>query len=1001
MRKSASRISGKSVQSVKSVQPKKVFGVESLEQRLLMSTTTSVAADLLDRSVASTGALGKTTDTTVRVGDNGTNASEQVIIIPFKLPSLPAGATITSANLSVYLAQLANSKSLAGSIDVYGLGRRATNTVLASDYFEGAYGTDATDATAIQTGLASKTSTVGTLGLNASGISSLTSYLNAQYANGAGANQYVFLRLNAESDQLKSRYWKFATANASTVSQKPSLSITFDVPVIVVTPAAPSNLALQTTSASTIAVSWQDNSTNETAFEIERSTDGTSFSSAGTVGEGVTSFNDSGLAADTRYFYRVHALNGTVKSTDTAVLSDTTLPSFTHTLWVDSAYAGTTHTGTLANPYSTVASAMTAAVAGDGIVLRGGTYRETVTVKSGTTGAPITVMGAPNERAIISGFAAITGWTLVGGSTYSTTLTYNPTSLFVGNDPQDLARTPNEGWWGAPTVTQNAAAGTTTISDPAHLAGVASLVGGYAQAHINSGNVYGGAKIIAHDTVAGTITTTTISGLASGDRYIVKNTNDLLDRPGEWTVKDNGNGTFTVYFWANNVADLAATQTRKMTGRQVFVSGGHDIVIRGLEITGNTGYGVDIEKSGTTKANNVLVRDCVIHNNGSNGVWLRYATNITLSHNEVLANANGITMADVVGVLVDGNEVAYNGVDGIDLAGDVSGKQPGDAGFDPSSNIIVSNNYIHHHLGYGHADGIQTYRWLTDVHILNNFILDNCQGIMTEEIDGVELGGNIIWNAAGFIVIMGHSNSNNWNVHNNTIGGAGYGPYNITGVGNNMTENITTSQVGIPSIVGSAYTGDRNLYFSQTGGAPLRTASPSKNYTSIATFFTDTGQDQHSAIGDPQFVNAPLYETVMNNIQTSTATTLNLRSVTGFAVGDHIQINSDGVVRTVTSVDTAGSNITFDVPLPAKPLTQYMMVEDWKTNTNFTLDLSLKSTSPAKTMGASGGQIGGLFSTVAYAKDDFNNDGTRDTPIVAQDIINGLPDPNNWPPPTY
>jgi hypothetical protein len=269
-------------------------------------------------------------------------------------------------------------------------------------------------------------------------------------------------------------------------------------------------------------------------------------------------------------------------------------------------------------------------------------------------------------------------------------------------------------------------------------------------------------------------------------------------------------------------------------------------------------------------------------------------------------------------------------------------------------------------------------------------------------VDGVEIAGNIIWNTQAYTIIFGHSNTNNANVHNNTIGGAGYGPYNITGTGYQMNENITWGgQFAIPNLTTTNYTGDRNLYYQQYGSAPLRVASPSKSYTSIATWYADTGQDQNSQIGDPQFVNAATYATVMEGVEKSTASTLVLRSVTGFVVGDHVQINGDGVVRTVTAVDTVKKSITFDVPLPAKPLTQYMIVENWKASTNFVLDLRLKPTSPANTMGATGGVIGGTISTLAYSNGDFNNDGKRDIPTLPADVKAGLIDPNNWPPSSF
>ena len=52
-----------------------------------------------------------------------------------------------------------------------------------------------------------------------------------------------------------------------------------------------------------------DNSNNELAFQIERSTDGVNFTLIATVAAGTTSYSDTGLAVFTQYRYRVRATN--------------------------------------------------------------------------------------------------------------------------------------------------------------------------------------------------------------------------------------------------------------------------------------------------------------------------------------------------------------------------------------------------------------------------------------------------------------------------------------------------------------------------------------------------------------------------------------------------------------------------------------------------------------------------------------------------------------------
>jgi hypothetical protein len=74
-------------------------------------------------------------------------------------------------------------------------------------------------------------------------------------------------------------------------------------------PAVPTNLTATATSSSQINLSWRDNSSNEDQFQIQRSTDGISFSQVASVSANVTSYSDTGLSAGTRYYYKIVAHN--------------------------------------------------------------------------------------------------------------------------------------------------------------------------------------------------------------------------------------------------------------------------------------------------------------------------------------------------------------------------------------------------------------------------------------------------------------------------------------------------------------------------------------------------------------------------------------------------------------------------------------------------------------------------------------------------------------------
>ncbi len=89
-------------------------------------------------------------------------------------------------------------------------------------------------------------------------------------------------------------------------------------------PAAPSGLTATAGGVDSVALGWSDTSNNETGFKIERKTDTGSFVEIGTVGAGVTTYDDNGLDASTQYTYRVRATNGVGDSAYTANVSATT-----------------------------------------------------------------------------------------------------------------------------------------------------------------------------------------------------------------------------------------------------------------------------------------------------------------------------------------------------------------------------------------------------------------------------------------------------------------------------------------------------------------------------------------------------------------------------------------------------------------------------------------------------------------------------------------------------
>lgn len=92
------------------------------------------------------------------------------------------------------------------------------------------------------------------------------------------------------------------------------------------TPAAPSNLSAVAVRPTRIDLSWTDNSGNETGFVISRSTTvGGPYTTVTTTGANVTSYSNTGLTANTTYYYVVKASNAVGSSANSNEASATTL----------------------------------------------------------------------------------------------------------------------------------------------------------------------------------------------------------------------------------------------------------------------------------------------------------------------------------------------------------------------------------------------------------------------------------------------------------------------------------------------------------------------------------------------------------------------------------------------------------------------------------------------------------------------------------------------------
>lgn len=116
-----------------------------------------------------------------------------------------------------------------------------------------------------------------------------TSYVDGAVTNGV-AYSYVVTAVNAAGESAPSN-----TATATPIE-----------PI----PAAPSNLVATAVSRTQINLSWADNSSNETGFRVERSTDGVNYTPLEPAsGANVKSYASTGLTRNKVYYHRVRSFN--------------------------------------------------------------------------------------------------------------------------------------------------------------------------------------------------------------------------------------------------------------------------------------------------------------------------------------------------------------------------------------------------------------------------------------------------------------------------------------------------------------------------------------------------------------------------------------------------------------------------------------------------------------------------------------------------------------------
>ena len=215
-------------------------------------------------------------DANLYVGRGGTGGTvDRCVVFPFRLPELgPPAPPFTAATLTFDLVSN-NFSPTSSNVDLYGLATRNTPTVLASDYYSETNAADPTAGTTrLQDDLCTAATSPGLISTSAVGNTALVDFLNAQYAGGANAGKYVFLRLSKDTaNGTNTKQYLVTSADGASAAASniiwPRVSYTANTPPVI------SNIADQTLSVNessgAIAFSVGDSQTAASSLTLSKS----------------------------------------------------------------------------------------------------------------------------------------------------------------------------------------------------------------------------------------------------------------------------------------------------------------------------------------------------------------------------------------------------------------------------------------------------------------------------------------------------------------------------------------------------------------------------------------------------------------------------------------------------------------------------------------------------------------------------------------------------------
>ena len=465
----------------------------------------------------------------------------------------------------------------------------------------------------------------------------------------------------------------------------------------------------------------------------------------------------------------------------------------------------------LSAPFRSIQRAASVARPGDTVLIRGGTYRETVKpANSGTSSARITFKPYNGEAVTISGADPVSGWSRYKNNVYQAPqgwdLGWGENQVFVDGRMMIEARWPNTSLdiSRPKKATMDSASGSTITDADLRQFGSGAWTG--ATIHMVPGESWFGqtAKVTSSSPGKLTISYKAMSGdeyIRAGDPYYLTGKFQALDSAGEWFRDPSGK----LYLWTPNSDNPAGRKVEAKRREYAFDLKDRDYVtVEGIDLFAST----------------------IVTNANSSSIYIRgidakYVGHfVTMPSREQPLNAS-ILLAGNNNV-IENSRIQGAAGNGIVLQG---------SGSRAENNVLVDTNYnagsaaAIRTFGANHQilrntvvntgrDGIKfsnTTRLKVMYNDVSNVMLQTTDGgglytfgqngngteIAYNRISNVNSGG---WGSAG---IMLDNNSTNYVVHHNVVTGADYGMKMLQSSRYNKVVNNTFVNLSKGGIVGN------------------------------------------------------------------------------------------------------------------------------------------------------------------------------------------------------